>query len=438
MKHEQWLLNLLPQWREEGLVTPEAADVLRRRYARDERAPLWFIFLGSLGALLVGLGVITLFAANWKDIGRPARAALSFAPLCLSVALHGAGLWRGWDKRNGFLEALGIFWGLSAGACVALIAQTYQISSDGRTFTLVWTLLLLPVLYATRSFVVAAGHYSGLLVWMIMSHEVAHTQHLWALPMALLGLPVAVHIMRARPERKARGIFLRWFLLATGLVAYGFVFNYRVFSAGVTFYFFMYGVLFAVLAQLGFLRPDDTEWGRRPWGVIGMLGSLVVVSLFAFGSYFTRELLFFDGWRNTGIFAAMLLLLATVCGVAVARWRKGRKNMFYPLAYGVAPVFCLQWFRVPETFWRTETETSLEALLYLVALGIFTLVCGISDRRLGRANLGLLILLGVILERFLESSLPLTAKAVVFLVAGAGFFALSFVMRKRLSGRTSP
>ena len=56
---------------------------MQRRYASDEKkTPLCFIFLGSLGALLVGLGIITLFAANRKDIGRPARAVLSFIPLC--------------------------------------------------------------------------------------------------------------------------------------------------------------------------------------------------------------------------------------------------------------------------------------------------------------------------------------------------------------------
>ena len=438
MKHEQWLLNLLPQWKAEGLLTEEAEGILRERYASDEKkTPLWFIFLGSLGALLVGLGVITLFAANWKDIGRPARAVLSFIPLCLSLALYGAGLWRGWDKRNGFLDVTGLLWGLSVGACIALIAQTYQIPSDGRMFVFAWTLLLFPVMYATRSFIVTAGHYLGLLIWMIMTRHLPETmQHLWVLPMALLGLPVALFVMRVRPEYRVRGIVLRWFMLALGCVAYGYVFSVEKGIEVVTFIVFMYGLLFAALAQVGFRHPDGEGWYNRPWGIVGMLGSLIVTSLFAFGSYAVRDGLLIEGWHNAGCLVAMALLLAALCAMSMVRWRKQRKNMYYPLAYGLAPIFCIGVIPVAEKFRGNPlVRVPLEALVYLIALGVFTLVYGISERRLARANLGLLILLAVILDKFFESALPLTVKAIVFLVAGLCFFGLSFYMNRTISRR---
>ena len=434
MKHSEWLAGLLPQWREEGLVTAEAAETLRKRYATEERrTPLWFIFLGSVGALLVGLGVITLFAANWKDIGRPARAALSFVPLALSVGLYGAGLWRKWHEKNGFMEVAGILWGLSVGACIALISQTYQISSDGRTFVLVWTLLLLPVMIATRSFVVTAGYYTGALIWMGMSLGIG-TERLWAVAMAAAGLPIALHIMRDSEAYRVRGIILRWLLLILGCVGYGFLFNY---SGGhsATYAVFMYGLLFAALTQTGFLRPDNAERGKRPWAIIGILGSITVTMLYAFGSFSVR----YSSWfyhgsvLNYGLFAVMLLLLVAAGVKAVMRWRKCRKNLLYPLAYLVVPLFCLQLLPIREAFGRRTVHTYLDALLYLVALGIFTLVYGISERKIARANLGMLIVLSVILERFTESSLPLTAKAIIFIVAGIGFFALSWFMGKRFS-----
>ena len=416
MKHEQWLLSLLPKWREEGLLTPEAEGVLRERYAPDERAtPLWFVFLGSLGALLVGLGVITLFAANWEAFGRPARAVLSFVPLCLSLALYGAGVWRGWDKKTGFLDVAGILWALSVGACIALIAQTYQISSDGRSFVLAWTLLLLPVMYATRSFVVTAGHYTGLVIWMGMTYDYGF-ERLWVLPLAALGMPVALGLMRAEPECRARGILLRWAMVVIGCVAYGFVFETRDCYRGGEFILFAYGVLFAALMQAGFLRPDGAELLKRPWAVVGTWGLLVVTSVYAFGNI---ETLLFLKTINLFTLGVTALLLAGLCVLSVARWRACHKKWFYPLAFGIAPVF----YAMSAGF-----ETSFFTFLYFVALGITVLHSGISERRLGRANLGSLIILACILEKFFASELPLTLKAMVFILAGAAFFGFSFYM----------
>ena len=424
MKHEQWLLNLLPQWREEGLLNAEAEEILRRRHTPDERkTPLWFMFLGSIGALLVGLGIITLFAANWEVFGRPARAALSFAPLCLSLALYGAGVWRGWDKKTGFPDVAGILWALSVGACIALIAQTYQISSDGRSFVLAWTLLLLPVMYATRSFIVVAGHYVGLLVWMIFSYELGF-EKFWVFPLALLGAPIAFNLMRAGPENKIRGIVLRWVMVAIGCVAYGFMFDLEK-RWDELFLISMYGLLFSVMLQIGFLRVDGAELMKRPWAVAGLLGFLVMVALYAFGALDVSQ--FFNGdfktsKNNLAMLAAMASLWVALCAWSVAKWQACHEKWlgFYPLVFGLAPVFCavtfegMGWFR--PAFW------------YFAILGAAALCAGLAERKLGRTNLGMLILLSVSVEKFFTSELSMTVKAVLYLVSGVVFFVFSFVM----------
>lgn len=47
------------------------------------------IIAGAFGALMVGLGIIALFAANWDMFGREARAAIAVAPVvaCGAVAI---------------------------------------------------------------------------------------------------------------------------------------------------------------------------------------------------------------------------------------------------------------------------------------------------------------------------------------------------------------
>ena len=48
------------------------------------------LILGGFGALMIGLGVIALFAANWDEFGREARAAIALAPV---VACGATAVW---------------------------------------------------------------------------------------------------------------------------------------------------------------------------------------------------------------------------------------------------------------------------------------------------------------------------------------------------------
>src|SRR5688572_950202 len=85
-----WLHAELPGLVERGVLTPEAADALRRHYGTPDRAAAasWGqILLASSGALLVGGGIILILAHNWDDLGRPARAAIAIGLLVLAQAL---------------------------------------------------------------------------------------------------------------------------------------------------------------------------------------------------------------------------------------------------------------------------------------------------------------------------------------------------------------
>ena len=67
------------------------------------------IIAGAFGALMIGLGVIALFAANWDAFGREARAAIAVAPVvaCGAVAVTSA---LKDVKTRALWEPLGIFW----------------------------------------------------------------------------------------------------------------------------------------------------------------------------------------------------------------------------------------------------------------------------------------------------------------------------------------
>src|SRR5690606_8014917 len=79
---QRWLLEQIPDWEREGLLTAEAAGRLRERYALDGSRPgLGQILLGALGALLIGSGLIAILGHNWDDFSRPVRLLCAFLPL---------------------------------------------------------------------------------------------------------------------------------------------------------------------------------------------------------------------------------------------------------------------------------------------------------------------------------------------------------------------
>ena len=144
MSHNEWLRREIGAWRDEGIVTEETAEALMKRYQPTERRFSWGVMIaGGFGALMIGLGVIALFAANWDCFGRPVRAAISLAPvvLCGIAALVASA--KGW-KSMALWEPLGILWCIATAAGTCLVAQTYQVGGSVPGLILFVALLMLP------------------------------------------------------------------------------------------------------------------------------------------------------------------------------------------------------------------------------------------------------------------------------------------------------
>ena len=93
---QRWLLEQLPQWEREGLLTADAARTLRERDAPDaSQLGLAQLVMGSLGALLIGAGLIAVIGYNWDDFSLPVRLLFAFLPLLLTQVFSFCVLQRG-------------------------------------------------------------------------------------------------------------------------------------------------------------------------------------------------------------------------------------------------------------------------------------------------------------------------------------------------------
>ena len=146
----------LKAWQRDGTITPEQARAVLARYPdyppgheASRRRQGLVTGLSILGGILIGLGVITFFAANWDEISHGVKLASLIAGMLLS---YGAGyaIW----QRSGptaYAVALVLLGCIVYGAGVHLIGQIYHVPVDHPNLSLFWLLGVAPLAYVTRS-----------------------------------------------------------------------------------------------------------------------------------------------------------------------------------------------------------------------------------------------------------------------------------------------
>jgi uncharacterized membrane protein len=108
------------------------------------------VVLAFLGAVLVGIGVIVFFAANWQYLPSGAKLVLIF--LAVAAAYYcGYRLRYEREGYRGTGNALLFLGALLFGAAIFLIAQGVHINANAPSLLVMWTIGVLPLAYLLRS-----------------------------------------------------------------------------------------------------------------------------------------------------------------------------------------------------------------------------------------------------------------------------------------------
>lgn len=431
----RWLYTELPELVRSGVVDQATALRIERHYGpvseTTSRGLLVAVF-GVLGALLIGAGVMLLVGHNWEELGRPLRAGLSFTLLLGAQALAGWSLWR---KRESmaWYEGSGLFLSLAIGTTIALIAQTYQIPGNLKSFMLTWTVLVLPIPYLLRSRI-AAGLYWILATWWL-------TVHAWDEPVArqaglfvlLIGLIVPFMTwLNLRCRDEARTALLLW-PAAICLVIAGFDLlpllpHGHWFPIATGFF----GALY--VAGLARHREEGVEhvaFWRRPLHIMGATGLAVML--------FTGS--FADVWRHlvpdpTLADGPVVPLTAGAIGlalVAFAAWRAmalWKASQTHRAILALTPV-------VLTGVWALSFREGTEGWLMLIVnalglgVGIATVHAGFKNGSLGTANCGLLLVVALIAARFFDDDWSFVVRGIGFIAMGIVFLTMNLWLLKR-------
>ena len=185
----------LKTWVAAGLIDADAADRIRVWEAENSK-PLGLWALIGLGGLAIGLGLVSIVAANWDEIPGTVRLALHFA---LMIA---AGGWIWWQRQTDaatsrwFDDAALFIFGMLGLTFFGHIGQVYQTTAPLWQAFLAWLALFSPILlWQGRGWLVAAGWSAAMyftafnyLDWLTQPDEKLH----WAMLGTIISIPAIV------------------------------------------------------------------------------------------------------------------------------------------------------------------------------------------------------------------------------------------------------
>ena len=219
MTKYEWIRNEIASWQSEGIINNVLAEILIGRYKTVAPKVSWgAIIVGSFGALMIGLGIIALFAANWDSLNRPARAAVAVTPLIVCALIGIIASFKN-VKAMAFWEPLGILWCVSTVAAVCLVAQTYQVGGSVPGLVLLVALLTLPIAWLTKSVAIMMFWPLFAIIWAAASEDFEGKS--WSLlvksfALMALSLPAFIAFLRRKPYRAA---------LVAGLIVTGLLYS---------------------------------------------------------------------------------------------------------------------------------------------------------------------------------------------------------------------
>lgn len=402
-KKIKWLEQESGQWVEDGIITPLQRSQIQMRYPASSAGSPLLLFFAIIGSVLVGTGIILVFATNWWKLTMEVRIFLAFLPLAAAEGI-GVYIWRKQYHSLACREGGAIFLSLSFFATLALIGQIFHTSSDLSSYVLVCILLTLPGAYLFRSkaamsifvlgCVMAAWDWDALVVLGLMG----------------LSLPY-FYIQLCQKGEEAAPNYLLFLvsILTANTVIQVLIRDMTVFETAL-----ICGLaLILVDALFRFISPSYGLNAAKLFSAFVITATILAASLDFQGS----ETVSPAGFIWSGSIGVIYLVL---------RRRMGGKVTSSDLFF-ISGILLL----IGAPFGGAV------ACLLAVGLGIYYIVLGSKVLELGKLNYGMTLVIAVILIRFFDSSLGLLARGVVFILLGIMFLAINLgISRKRKEQRS--
>lgn len=421
--NKKWLLKEIELWREEEIIDSDSAEKLKNRYSAKSSSGTLTIIFSILGSLLIGTGIILIFAKNWYLMPRTMKVVLSILPL---LAGQGLAVFTLIKKRDSLAirEGVAIFYTAGVFTAIAMIGLTFHLAYDFERYLLLCGLLTLPIVYLLDAVSPLAVYFYAIVNWGALAMSGTPKAMTVFFFLLLFGLGLLYVFMNRKKADDIRHIYTLWISVVAGFaVTLVFAFGLKLDEN----IFLLCLALFALLFAVDKNRDDFL----LPYKPLSVLGGLVIMMILSYGWMFDAYAYDYYGSSGTNMSAwlatIIALTMATSLFLGYKHYKKDKGKFLFLIAMLSTCVLLMAW----SVMLTNGFVYTILINLITGAVGVGIIVRGVQSAELSVTNLGMLVTVGLILMRFFDEGMDVLWRGVAFLVLGGVFLFINFRMMKK-------
>ncbi|MBL7561191.1 DUF2157 domain-containing protein [Olleya sp. YSTF-M6] len=413
-------VNTLPELIQNQIISKDTALRIERYFESKEAntSNKLFVVFGVLGSLLIGSGIILLFAHNWDYLPKMIKTVLAFIPLVIGQLLVGFSIFK--KKSQIWKEASGVFLFFGVGAAIALIGQIYNVPGSLKGYLLTWIALCLPLVYLLKSKVLAILHLVFATYYACLVGYFESAQIPWMYLVMLVGLlPFYYNVIKNEVASNGFSL-LNWLFPLSLTITFG---AFIEVSSSILYliYILFFGLLYNI-GQLPYLKILKLR--QNGYLAMGSFGVVVTLLLASFYRYWSGDFNY-EYYKVSSFYVPILLIILTVV-ILVYSYIKDSLKPFNLFRY----VFVLYLIIfIVNSYYATVGLVLINFLI--LGLGIATVKVGVDKSHFGILNYGLLIITALISFRFFDTDMSFVIRGLLFITIGVGFFSTNYFMLKK-------
>lgn len=445
-KLASFLLTEVSQWEKERIISSQQAQLLQQRYrtqATKHSQNLLQIILSVIGALLIGVGIISILAFNWDNLPETLRMIIAFLPLVFSYLLmfytiKNKASSTAWCEGAAIANTAGIF------ASLAMLSQVFHLSASLDNYFLLSAILILPTIYLLNSASPLLIYYGAILLWRFNFEQIfkllvlEQTQLVSLLSLFLAALSLPFIIKRHQDKDRFGFTYINWSSVLLGFV----------FTADVLISVGKISPLISTLVLCTLAAAVAVAFGQQlPMRPFAFVGNITYIILFILG-YSRKSYTWWLTENSQTIFFLTLGFLAIFVGAGLWLYKQLQKQHKVATGYYLLSLvgstgllsamiaYDSLFITERSIYYHSDFTTPLgnyiwiTANLIIVALAILLFYRGIKEQTPSSSSMALALICILVTLRFFDDDFSFLTKGLVFIAMGMVFLVANWRLSK--------